>query len=106
MHQIVPTNSNYTSEQITRVVFQGFSSSAVVFFYVIATLSISLFLWNSFIEIRKYMRGKKPVKLNSSSLRRSIQSAFSVLLTHRSIRRRDKPAGWMHALIFFGFITL
>ncbi|MDE3022836.1 MAG: 4Fe-4S dicluster domain-containing protein [Pseudomonadota bacterium] len=106
MHPIVTASGTFNPEQITRVVFQDFSPSTIRFFYVIGYLAIGLFLWNSFIEIRKYMRGKKNGSFKISCLVAGVKYMFSVLLTHRTLRRRDTLTGWMHAMIFFGFSVL
>ena len=90
-------------ENITRILFQEFPGWMLASFYVVAILVIAVFVYGSYIQIRKYRRGK-PVPIRN--LWSGIVDMVVALLSHRQIKRRDKAAGHSHALIFFGFVLL
>ena len=90
-------------ENVTRILFQEFPGWMLASFYVVAILTIAVFVYGSYIQIRKYRRGK-PVRIRN--LWSGIVDMVVALLSHRQIKRRDKAAGHSHALIFFGFVLL
>jgi Fe-S oxidoreductase len=91
--------------QITRILFEGFSRSAIIFFYIIGYGAIAVFCYFSWIEIRKYGRGT-PDPSVAGRLGRRFMSMVGLVLSHRTIARRDKAAGSAHRQIFFGFVLL
>ncbi len=92
-------------EQITRILFEGFTPAAVTLFYALAWAAIAVFAWGCYVQVRKLRRGQPdPVPLADLG-RRLLQMAASVL-SHRTVARRDAAAGRAHRLIFYGFALL
>jgi Fe-S oxidoreductase len=92
-------------EQITRILFEGFTPAAVTLFYALAWAAIAAFAWGCYVQVRKLRRGQPdPVPLADLG-RRLLQMAASVL-SHRTVARRDAAAGRAHRLIFYGFALL
>ena len=91
--------------QITRIVFESFSRPEIVFFYLIGFGAIGVFFWGTWIEIRKYRRGVAD-SLVAGGMWQRFMSMVGLVLSHRTIARRDKAAGSAHRLIFFGFALL
>ena len=88
----------------TRVLFWGLSSAKVLLFYAIAFSVIAGFIWGFWRSINKYRRGQpSPLRLD---LQAGIKRMISDLLSHRTLRRRDRLAGAAHMAIFYGFATL
>jgi Fe-S oxidoreductase len=93
------------SEQITRVLFEGFAPAVVALFYGIALAAIGAFVWGCHVEVRKYRRGQPDPAPRIDLGRRLLQMAGDVL-SHRTVARRDAAAGHAHRLIFYGFVLL
>jgi Fe-S oxidoreductase len=92
------------SAAVTRVLFEDFAPSAVRLFYAIAYSAIAVFLYGVYAQVRKYRRGV-PAGMPLNLLPR-LESMVAILLNHRMIKRRDRPAGEAHRLIFYGFVLL
>ncbi|MEX2524100.1 MAG: heterodisulfide reductase-related iron-sulfur binding cluster [Gammaproteobacteria bacterium] len=93
----------HNPEEVTRILFQDFPGWMLASFYVVAFTVIAVFIYGCYVQIRKYRRGR-PIKIRN--LWNGTVRMINDLLTHRTIKRRDKPAGHSHALIFFGFVLL
>src|ERR1700677_865652 len=90
--------------EVTRVLFEDFTPSAVRLFYAIGYSAIAVFLYGVYVQVRKYRRGAPAgIPLNLFS---RLESMIAILLNHRMIKRRDRPAGEAHRLIFYGFVLL
>ena len=92
-------------EQITRILFEGFAPAAVALFYAIAWAAIAAFAWGCYVQVRKVRRGRPDPEATTHLGRRLLQMA-SVVLSHRTVARRDAAAGGAHRLIFYGFALL
>jgi Fe-S oxidoreductase len=89
---------------VTRVLFEGFRPSAVQLFYALGYAAIAIFLYGSWLQVRKYRRGAAtPAR---ARLAARLAEMSTTVLSHRTLRRRDQPAGHAHALIFYGFALL
>jgi len=86
----------------TRELFWSLSQSAIVGFYVIGFAAIGVFLWGAWRHFAKYRRGKSHASVGE--LAAGIRRMIGDLLTHRTLVRRDRYAGYAHAGIFFGFV--
>ncbi len=95
-----PLDTTQGAQQITRILFQGFPGWLEVVFYIVGFTAIGVFLYGCYIQVRKYRRGRP---LSVSALGRGAWDMVLAMLTHRTLRRRDIPAGNTHWLIFFGF---
>lgn len=88
----------------TRQLFWSLGQAGHVLFYVVAIAAMAAFAWGFLRHILKYRRGAAvPFKLNfADGLRRMVVD----VLSHRTLRRRDRYAGAAHAAIFFSFVLL
>jgi len=86
----------------TRELFWSLTHNAVVLFYVVGFSAIAVFLWGVWRHVAKYRRGA--ARTSPTDLWAGIRRMVADLLTHRTLRRRDRYAGWAHAGIFFGFV--
>lgn len=85
----------------TRELFWGLESFGTIVFYLIGFAAIGAFFWGFARAIAKYRRGRpSPVPIDWIA---GVQRMLVDLLTHRTLRRRDRLAGFAHAAIFFGF---
>ena len=92
------------SLSITRTLFEDFRPLAVTIFYAIGYGAIGIFLWGTWIQIRKYRYGTAYAV--TGTLISRFKQMTGTMLTHRTLVRRDHAAGGAHALIFFGFALL
>ncbi|MFN8164417.1 MAG: hypothetical protein U0R26_11455 [Solirubrobacterales bacterium] len=91
-----------------RPVFWGLGPGLEALWYVLALLSVGVFLYGVFRLVHKYRRGtgtswpQRP--------RRELPGAFlraaRELLSHQRLRRRARGAGSAHQAIFYGFVVL
>ena len=92
----------------TRPVFWDFTTPLKVLWYVLAVISVFVFLYGVWRPIGRYRRGKggpwPPVAWRELPGR--LAGGLGLLFSHRTIERRDHTAGWGHRAIFYGFIVL
>ena len=92
----------------TRPVFWHFTLGLKIAWYVLAVLSVLVFLYGVLRPLAKYRRGRGgpwppyPWRELPGRLLRGLGLLFS----HATIGRRDRLAGWAHRGIFYGFIVL
>lgn len=86
----------------TRELFWSLTHNSVVLFYIVGFSAIAVFLWGIWRHVGKYRRGAS--RTSATDLWAGIRRMVTDLLTHRTLRRRDRYAGWAHAGIFFGFV--
>ena len=89
----------------TREIFWGLPGWAEALWYVLAIVSVGVFVYGVARPVAKYRRGDgqlPPLREFPGRLR----LATKTLLTHASIRRRDAYVGWAHRGIFYGFVVL
>ncbi len=88
----------------TRALFWGLSSLQVLIFYGVAFTVIAGFIWGCWRAVAKYRRGQpSPVRLD---LWAGFKRMLLDMLSHRTVRRRDRIAGAAHMAIFYGFAVL
>lgn len=92
------------AQEITRILFQGFQTSSIYLFYAFGYSAIAVFLYGCYVQVRKYRRGKPDAAWGEFLAR--FGEMLKTMLTHRTIKRRDRAAGKAHAGIFFGFVLL
>jgi Fe-S oxidoreductase len=92
------------TDAVTRILFEAFSATEVRLFYLLGYAAIAVFCYGVYVQIRKYRRGAE-LKLEGGLWSRS-NAMVSSVLSHRTIDRRDRPAGGAHRLIFYGFMLL
>ncbi|HXQ64402.1 MAG TPA: heterodisulfide reductase-related iron-sulfur binding cluster, partial [Steroidobacteraceae bacterium] len=83
------------------VLFEDFAPAAVRVFYVIGYGAIAVFGYGVYVQVRKYRRGAAAALGGNGWAR--LGAMTGSLLSHRTVARRDRPAGAAHRLIFFGF---
>jgi Fe-S oxidoreductase len=92
----------------TRPVFWHFTTWLKVVWYVLAVFSVFVFVYGAWRPVRRYRRGQggpwPPVPWRELPGR--LAGGLRLLLSHRTIERRDHAAGAGHAAIFYGFIVL
>jgi Fe-S oxidoreductase len=92
----------------TRPVFWDFTTGLKVLWYVLAVISVIVFLYGAWRPIGRYRRGNggpwPPVPWREFPGR--LAAGAGLLFTHRTIERRDHTAGWAHRAIFYGFLVL
>jgi Fe-S oxidoreductase len=101
MHRGAPVTA---PDAVTRVLFEDFTPLAVRLFYAVGYAAIAAFLFGVYVQVRKYRRGA--AEAVTGSLASRFAGMLGALLSHRTIARRDRPAGGAHGLIFFGFALL
>lgn len=90
--------------EITRILFENFQPYAIRLFYLFGYAAIAVFVYGCYVQVRKYRRGKADGSWGD--LLQRFMRMSQDMLTHRTIKRRDRKAGAAHALIFFGFVLL
>jgi Fe-S oxidoreductase len=92
----------------TRPVFWHFTLGLKIAWYVLAVLSVLVFLYGIARPLAKWRRGHGgpwppcPWRELPGRLARGLR----LLLSHATISRRDRTAGWAHRGIFYGFAVL
>jgi Fe-S oxidoreductase len=90
----------------TREVFWEFEPALEVLWYVLAGFSVLVFAYGVARPVAKYRRGHGGGWPPVAELPGRFRDALRLLLSHASIGRRDRYAGWAHRGIFYGFIVL
>ena len=78
----------------------------VIAFYAFACMAIGVFAWGVYVQARKYLAGRRPCAFDGARLGARISDTVKMVLSQRSVRRRDRPTGWLHAAILYGFVLL
>jgi len=86
----------------TRELFWSLSPSAVVIFYVIGLSAMAFFAFGVWRHYAKYRRGA--AHASAVKITTGIKRMLADVLSHRTLKRRDKYAGYAHMGIFFGFV--
>ena len=92
----------------TRPVFWHFTLGLRIAWYVLAVLSVLVFIYGVGRPLVKYRcgHGGSWPPYPWRELWPRVRIALLLLLSHRTIQRRDRLAGWGHRAVFYGFITL
>ena len=90
----------------TRDVFWDFEPALEVLWYVLAAISVVVFAYGVARPIAKYRRAHGGGWPPLSEVPGRFRDALRILLSHVSIARRDRYAGWAHRGIFYGFVVL
>jgi hypothetical protein len=92
------------ADAVTRILFEAFPAAEVRLFYVLGYAAIAAFAYGAYVQVRKYRRGAALAL--DGGLARRLGDMAALVLTHRTIERRDPAAGRAHRLIFYGFALL
>jgi Fe-S oxidoreductase/nitrate reductase gamma subunit len=90
----------------TRDVFWDFEPALEVLWYVLAGISVLVFVYGIARPLAKYKVGRGGYVPPASELPGRIRDALRILFSHVTIKRRDPYVGWAHAGIFYGFLVL
>ncbi|HTU28007.1 MAG TPA: (Fe-S)-binding protein [Solirubrobacteraceae bacterium] len=90
----------------TRPVFWGVTGALKVLWYVLAVLSVFVFLYGVARPFVKYRHGRGGGWPPPRELARGLGRATKMMITHVTLRRRDSVAGIAHMGIFYGWLAL
>jgi len=90
----------------TRPVFWGLTPALKALWYVLAVISVLVFLYGAIRPFAAYRRGRGGSWPPAREWPGRLARAAVLLLSHVTIRRRDGVAGIGHLLIFYGWIVL
>jgi Fe-S oxidoreductase len=90
----------------SRPVFWHFVVWLKVLWYLLAGCSVLVFAYGVWRPVRKYARGRGGGWPPASAWPGALWRGLRLLLSHATIARRDRLAGWAHRGIFYGFIVL
>ncbi len=91
-------------EEPTREVFAGFGLGSEITFYVLAVLTILVFLYGVYLRVRKYRRGRADYRFDRLGAR--VARAVQIVARNATITRKDLFAGLGHLAIMWGFLVL
>ena len=86
----------------TRELFWSLNPSLVALFYAAGLIAMAVFVWGCWRHFAKYRRGRTLAE--APDLVAGVRRMLTDLLSHRTLVRRDRYAGFAHAGIFFGFV--
>lgn len=91
---------------VTRILFQDFAPWMVIAFYAYACAAVGVFAWGVYVQLRKYLAGRHAGRIDWAKIGGRIADTLRMVLSQRTVRRRDAAAGWLHTGIFYGFVLL
>jgi len=86
----------------SREIFWGISHAGLIGFYAVGLSAIAVFLLGFYRHVAKYARGRG--LLVAAAPWPAVRRMLADVLSHRTVRRRDRAAGWAHAGIFAGYV--
>lgn len=90
----------------TRPIMDGFSTGMTVLFYVLAGISILIFLYGVVAPFLRYRRGDRTGLPSAREVPRRVLTGLKLLATHQTIARRNPAVGWAHRGIVYGWVAL
>src|SRR5579875_2594593 len=104
---IGPATEKLIHEGLTRQTFQGFPIWLRVIWYVLAVLSVFVFLYGVWRPVQRYRRQSNRSGLPSwRELPKRVLSGLALVSEHRTIAKRARAAGFAHAAVFYGWLAL
>ena len=85
-----------------RQLFWGINTPQLIIFYVIGVSAMLIFAYGFYHHVVKYARGKALV--GPLDIVERLKRSVSDILSHRTLRRRDRVAGLAHTGIFYGYL--
>ncbi len=85
-----------------RETFEGFGTSSILVFYLLALAAIVVFLYGFWRRFAKYRKGRGVARLSMRRIRRALVD----LSSQRTIGKRDPYVRVAHFLVFWGFLVL
>ena len=96
----------YTAEEITRENFWLMGDLQKYAFYLLAVVTIIVFLYGVYKRFDRYSQGKEDKTQRLNDLPRRIREAASIAGSNRKQIYQDLYAGIMHTFIMWGFLGL
>jgi Fe-S oxidoreductase len=84
----------------------GLGTGLEILWYTLAAITVAIFLYGLWRPVARYRRGRREGLPPVRELPARIRAAFGTIASQRTLRRRDRYAGWSHAAMFYGFLTL
>ena len=94
------------SDAPTRPTFWGISPTGKAAFYYLAAVAIVVFLLGAYQRVRRYAEGDDDPMPRLDDLPQRVVQAATTVLSNRTLRDRDIVAGFAHAFVLWGFLTL
>ncbi|MEA2274373.1 MAG: hypothetical protein QOI98_3081, partial [Solirubrobacteraceae bacterium] len=94
------------AEGATRENFWHFPIWLEIVWYLLALASVLVFAYGVVRPVAKYLRGHRGGWTPRAELPGRFRDALRILLSHVTLRKRDRFAGMAHAAMFYGFVTL
>ncbi len=92
--------------EVTRETYWGLSSTEYALFYLLATVTILVFLYGVYSRVTRYTAGDDDPFARLDNLASRIVSSTKIVLSNEKQFDRDLYGGLMHAFIMWGFLTL
>ncbi|MDG5820497.1 (Fe-S)-binding protein [Natronococcus sp. A-GB7] len=92
--------------EVTRETYWGLSSTEYALFYLLATVTILVFLYGVYSRFTRYTAGDDDPFARLDNLASRIVSSTKIVLSNEKQFDRDLYGGLMHAFIMWGFLTL
>ncbi|MDG5758273.1 (Fe-S)-binding protein [Natronococcus sp. A-GB1] len=92
--------------EVTRETYWGLSSTEYALFYLLATVTILVFLYGVYRRFTRYTAGDDDPFARLDDLAGRIVSSTKIVLSNEKQFDRDLYGGLMHAFIMWGFLTL
>ncbi|AGB35909.1 heterodisulfide reductase-related iron-sulfur binding cluster [Natronococcus occultus] len=100
-------NTNVLAQtEATRETYWGLSSTEYALFYLLATVTILVFLYGVYTRFTRYTAGDDDSFARLDDLASRIVSSTKIVLSNEKQFDRDLYGGLMHAFIMWGFLTL
>ncbi|NGM68907.1 4Fe-4S dicluster domain-containing protein [Natronolimnobius sp. AArcel1] len=91
---------------VSRETYWGISSTGFAVFYLLAAITIAVFLYGVYRRFSRYTEGDDDPFARVNDLPARVLSAAKIALSNEKQFNRDLYGGLMHAFIFWGFLTL
>ncbi|MDH5598553.1 MAG: 4Fe-4S dicluster domain-containing protein, partial [Cyclobacteriaceae bacterium] len=88
----------------TRDIYRNFPDLLQIAFYVIAAVTMGIFIYGFFLKYKKYRRGRDAGRFND--ILKRFMKTLAIMGKNSTVFKRDKTAGMAHWLIFWGFVVL
>jgi len=92
--------------EVTRETYFGISDTEYAIFYLLATITILVFLYGVYARFARYTEGGSDPFPRLDELPDRVASASKIVLSNEKQFDRDLYAGLMHSFILWGFLTL
>ncbi|OVE83695.1 (Fe-S)-binding protein [Natronolimnobius baerhuensis] len=92
--------------EVSRETYWGISSTGFAVFYLLAAITIAVFLYGVYRRFSRYTDGDDDPFARVNDLPARVLGAAKIALSNEKQFNRDLYGGLMHAFIFWGFLTL